>query len=184
MLLIYYRMYTSYGLLWYLFGLDAANVYRDIRYLEPAVKRCIPIPSKKYESAKKATTIQELEQYFPELKIIIDATEQSIPRSKDKCKRKIHYTGKKKRHTVTNQIRINLKGQIIHKPSHSPKQKSRLFHIQIKTSHSAWGVTDICWPWIPGNSEGLCRVSCRFTTQEKEGKRINRLSKGVQQDAV
>lgn len=120
MLLMYYRMYTSYGLLGYLFDLDTANVYRDIRYMEPAVKRCIPIPARKYETAKKATTIQELEQYFPELKAIVDTSEQQIPRPKDRHKKKTHYSGKKKRHTVKNQYTVNLSGEIIHKPPHSP----------------------------------------------------------------
>jgi hypothetical protein len=120
MLFMYYRMYTSYGLLGFLFDLDAANVYRDIRYLEPAVRRCIPIPQKKYADAKKATTLEELEQYFPELKAIIDASEQQIPRPKDKKKRRTHYSGKKKRHTVKNQYAVNLRGEIVHKPPHSP----------------------------------------------------------------
>jgi hypothetical protein len=48
-------MYTSYSLLGFLFRLDTANVYRDIRYIESAVKKCIPIPQKKYADAIKAT---------------------------------------------------------------------------------------------------------------------------------
>jgi hypothetical protein len=43
--------------------------------------------------------------YFPELKVIVDASMQSITRSKDKRKRKIHYSVKKKRHTVKTHIR-------------------------------------------------------------------------------
>jgi hypothetical protein len=120
MMLMYYRMYTSYGLLGYLFGLDVANVYRNIKYLEPAARGCIPIPQKKYADAKKATTLEELEQYFPELKVIIDASEQEIPRPKEKAKRRTHYSGKKKQHTVKNQYAVNLRGEIIHKPPHSP----------------------------------------------------------------
>ncbi|MGI0063075.1 MAG: transposase family protein [Nitrosotalea sp.] len=123
MLLVYYRMYTSYTLAGFLFGLDQSNVCRDIRYLEPAVRRCIPIPQKKYADAKKATTLEGLERYFPELKIITDASEQQIPRPQDKKKRKTHYSGKKKRHTVKNQYTINLRGEIIHKPPHSPGRR-------------------------------------------------------------
>jgi Helix-turn-helix of DDE superfamily endonuclease len=78
MLFMYYRMYTSYSLLGLLFGLDTANVYRDIRYIESAVKKCIPIPQKKYADAIKATTIPELERYFPEFRTFVDATEQVI----------------------------------------------------------------------------------------------------------
>ena len=39
MLLAYYRMYITYELAGYLFNLDQANVYRNIKYLEPTVKR-------------------------------------------------------------------------------------------------------------------------------------------------
>ena len=58
----------------------------------------------------------QLQQFFPELIAITDGTEQPIPRPKNKKKRKTHYSGKKKRYTVKNQITINLKGEIIHKP--------------------------------------------------------------------
>ena len=120
MLLMYYRMYTTYDMLGMIFDLNKSNVMRDIRYLEPAVKHSIPIPAKKYTDSKKLKTIQELQQFFPELIAITDGTEQQIPRPKDKKKRKTHYSGKKKKHTVQNQITINLDGIIIHKSTHSP----------------------------------------------------------------
>ena len=44
---------------------------------------------------------------------MIHGTEQPIPRPKNRTKRKTHYSGKKKRHTIKNQITINLKGEII-----------------------------------------------------------------------
>jgi hypothetical protein len=133
MLLMYYRMYASYELIGFLFGLDQSNVYRDIKYLEPAVKSSIPIPQRKYVDAKKATTLEELQRYFPELIAITDGTEQPIPRPKDKRKRKTHYSGKKKRHTVKNQITVNLRGEIIHKPPHSPGRKNDYGIFKIKT---------------------------------------------------
>ncbi len=52
-----------------------------------------------------------------------DGTEQSIPRPQNKKKRKTYYSGKKKKHTVKNQITINQKGKIIHTPSHSPPDR-------------------------------------------------------------
>jgi hypothetical protein len=120
MLLMYYRMYTTYDMLGMIFDLDKSNVMRDIKYLEPAVKLSIPIPAKKYTDSKKLKTMQELQQFFPELIVITDGTEQPIPRPKNKKKRKTHYSGKKKKHTVQNQITINLDGIIIHKSIHSP----------------------------------------------------------------
>ena len=46
MLLAYYRLYITYDLLGHLFGLDPSNVYRNIKYLEPAVKKATPLPTK------------------------------------------------------------------------------------------------------------------------------------------
>ncbi|MER5176626.1 MAG: transposase family protein [Candidatus Nitrosocosmicus sp.] len=45
--------------------------------------------------------------------------EQSIPRSVDKRRRKMYYSlGKKKRHTIKNQLVANKPGFIIHKANH------------------------------------------------------------------
>jgi len=120
MLLMYYRMYTTYDMLGMIFDLNKSTVMRDIKYLEPAVKQSIPIPAKKYAGSKKINNIVQLYEFFPELITITDGTEQPIPRPKDKRKRKTHYSGKKKKHTVQNQITVNLDGQIIHKSTHSP----------------------------------------------------------------
>lgn len=132
MLLIYYRCYTSYDLLEYLFGIDSSTVCRDIVKIEPAVKQCVPIPSKLYSNSKKISDIQQLQEFFPDLIVITDGTEQQIPRPKNRTKRKTHYSGKKKKHTVKNQITINLKGEIIHKPPHSPGRRNDYAILKIK----------------------------------------------------
>ena len=132
MLLIYYRCYTSYDLLEYLFGVDSSTICRDIAKIEPAVKQSIPIPSKLYSNSKKINNIQQLQEFFPQLIAITDGTEQQIPRPKDKKKRKTHYSGKKKKHTIKNQITINLKGEIIHKPPHSPGRRNDYAILKIK----------------------------------------------------
>ena len=96
MFLIYYRLYVTSTMIGFLFGLDHSNVLRDIRMLEPMVRECIPIPQKMYQRVKRAGTPDEVEEYFPGFKAFIDATEQDIPRPKDKAKRKSHYSGKKR----------------------------------------------------------------------------------------
>ncbi len=45
----------------------------------------------------------------------IDSTEQQIPRPADNKRKKIFYSGKKKKHTVKTQIVVNNPGIIIHK---------------------------------------------------------------------
>jgi len=120
MLLVYYRLYTTLALVGFLVDLDGSNVWRDIRYLEPLVRRCIPIPKKVHKLTRRLRTIEEVEEFFPGFKAFIDATEQEIPRpKKDKRKRKSHYSGKKKRHTVKTQLTVTSKGLIVHRTNHA-----------------------------------------------------------------
>ncbi|VUT23770.1 MAG: hypothetical protein MASP_00168 [Candidatus Methanolliviera sp. GoM_asphalt] len=118
MLLVYYRLYITYTLAGFLFNLDQSNVYRNIKHLEPLVKECIPLPDRVHKATKKIKNLEELLKYFPEMKAFLDATEQEIPRPKNKRRRKSYYSGKKKRHTVKTQIITNKDGLIIHKTGH------------------------------------------------------------------
>src|SRR5712692_713873 len=119
MLLMYYRSYVTSILLGFVFNLDQSNVLKDIRMLEPLVKECIPLPEKLHEMARRARTFEEVEMYFPGFKAFVDSTEQEIPRPKNAKKRKTHFSGKKKRHTVKTQLIVNGKGAIVHKTRHA-----------------------------------------------------------------
>ncbi len=133
MLLMYYRLYITSTLTGFLFDLDQSNVLKNMRVLEPLVKECIPIPKKLYERAERAKTVEEVEDYFPGFKAFIDATEQEIPRPKNKRKRRSHYSGKMRRHAVKVQLTVNSKGLIIHKTPHA---RGRRHDYDIfKTSH-------------------------------------------------
>jgi hypothetical protein len=118
MLLVYYRLYITHCLCGFLFDLDQSNVYRNIKYSEPLVKACVPLPQKVHKKVRRIGDVDELMKYFPEMKAFLDATEQEIPRPKNKRRRKNYYSGKKKRHTVKTQIVTNKKGLIIHKTGH------------------------------------------------------------------
>ena len=48
----------------------------------------------------------------------IDCSEQELPRPKDQLRRKLYYSGKKKKHTVKNLYAVNQKGLIIYKSKH------------------------------------------------------------------
>lgn len=118
MLLIYYRLYITLCLTGFLFDLDQSNVHRNIQYVEPVIKACIPIPEKMTKKTRRIRNMDELLELFPEMKCFIDATEQEIPRPKNKRRRRSYYSGKKKRHTVKTQITVNKKGIILHKTKH------------------------------------------------------------------
>ena len=101
MLLVYYhRLYITYTLAGFLFGLDQSNICRDIQNIEPLIRNCLPIPKKIYNITKRLRTHDEIEKYFPGFLSFIDSTEQQIPRPTDNRKKKIFYSGKKKRHVV------------------------------------------------------------------------------------
>jgi DDE superfamily endonuclease/Helix-turn-helix of DDE superfamily endonuclease len=119
MLLVYYRLYITYTLAGFLFDLDQSNICRNIQKIESLIKECLPLPQKIYNKTKKRLrTPDEVEQYFPGFLAFIDSTEQQIPRPVDKKRRKAYYSGKKKRHTIKNQIMVNNRGFIIHKTNH------------------------------------------------------------------
>jgi DDE superfamily endonuclease/Helix-turn-helix of DDE superfamily endonuclease len=114
MLLVYYRLYITYTLAGFLFDLDQSNICRDIQKIEKLIRECLPIPQKIYNITKRLKTPEEVEQYFPGFLAFIDSTEQPIPRPADKQRKKAYYSGKKKKHTIKNQIMVNNRGYILH----------------------------------------------------------------------
>ncbi len=115
MLLIYYRVYITYTLTGFLFDIDQSNVCRDIQKIEPLIRQCLPIPQKLYKLTRRLQTPEEIEEYFPGFKAFIDITEQQIPRPNNKKKRKIYYSGKRRRHTVKKELMVNQQGKILYK---------------------------------------------------------------------
>src|ERR1035437_2665236 len=118
MLLLYYHMYPSSTLLGYLFNLSQTSVLKTIRKLEPIVSENLPLPKKEQGKVRRLQTVEEVEAMFLGFKAFLDATEQEIPRPHGKRKRKTHYSGKRKKHTVKTQLTVNKKGLIIHKSAH------------------------------------------------------------------
>ena len=129
MLLVYYKLYITHTLSGFLFDLDQSNVHRDIQYMEPIVKSCIPLPQKLYNITRRLRTVQEVELYFPGFKAFIDATEQEILIPEDKKRKKEYYSGKKKRHTVKTQLMVNKKGEILHKSKHHKKGRQHDYKV-------------------------------------------------------
>jgi hypothetical protein len=123
MLLVYYRLYITYTLAGFLFDLDQSNICRDIQKIEKLIRECVPIPQKIYKITKRLRTPDEVEQYFPGFLAFIDSTEQQIPRPVDKNRRKMYYSGKKKKHTIKNQLMVNNRGYIIHKTGYKKGRK-------------------------------------------------------------
>jgi len=106
MLLMYYRLYVSQEFLGLIFSLHNCNVSRQINYLEPLLAKVFKIPTRKIKLEEENLTEEELLEIF-----IIDATEQQIRRPKKQQKK--FYSGKKKKHTIKNQLTVTPNGKIL-----------------------------------------------------------------------
>jgi hypothetical protein len=65
--LVYYRLYMTYILMEFLFGLDKqSNVCSsDFQKIEGLIRCCLPIPQKLHNVTKRLKTTKEVEQYIP-----------------------------------------------------------------------------------------------------------------------
>lgn len=143
MSLMYFRLYVTQTLLGYLFDLDASNVNREINGRMLAVlPEVLPVPARdeplsnlaasgdgsKSKRGKKISTLEDLLEKHPEFKeILIDATEQELPKPKDKGRRKELYSGKRKRHTAKMQVlSTRNKKLVLHLCRHVPGRVSDL----------------------------------------------------------
>ena len=136
MSLMYFRLYITQTLLAYLFDLDTSNVSREINGRMVAVlPEVLPVPARdeplselalaassssgsgggKRRRGKKIGTLEELLEKYPEFEeVFIDATEQELPKPKDKGRRKELYSGKRKRHTAKMQVLSTRNKLVLH----------------------------------------------------------------------
>lgn len=91
MLLIYYRTYTTHAFLGFLFGVDDSAVCRNINPLQPLLAGIFRVPQRRIKLDP-----EEMRELF------FDATEQPTRRPGEG--QRGYYSGKKKRHTLKNQV--------------------------------------------------------------------------------
>ena len=113
LILISYKLYLTYDVLSFIFGLDQGNISKLVDKLEPVLAQSHILKLSRIEIKrdrdKKISSVEELLKFYPEMKeLVADATEQQIARPKDKRNKKKYYSGKKKRHTIKTQLLIEL----------------------------------------------------------------------------
>lgn len=111
-LLFYYKNYPTYDLAQALFGIDASNLYRWKAFLEQVFQSALGYQLQL--PVVRVKTLAGLREVCPVLKdCIVDATERPIERPGNNQIQQDHYSGKKKRHTVKNQIILHAKNNRI-----------------------------------------------------------------------
>jgi len=109
LILVFYKLYLTFDLLGFLFAdTDKGCISRLIAKIEPILAKRLKLPEIKRDRNKPIASLDELFYLYPEMKGYIgDATEQEIPKPKDRQKNKVYRSGKKRRHTLKTQIIIN-----------------------------------------------------------------------------
>lgn len=101
-ILVYFRFYPVQVLQGFLFGLSQPQANDWIHRLTPILNMALG-----YEQqlpARQAKDIETILAACPELEFMIDGTERPIRRPKNPEQQKHKYSGKKKKHTVKNNI--------------------------------------------------------------------------------
>jgi hypothetical protein len=103
--LIWLRVYPTYEVLGFIFNLHKSNVSRNLKPILDILSKHLEIEwPDKTERRKKS--LNEFMQDFPDVTVIVDATEQPTYRPTDRDTQKRYYSGKKKRHTLKTQVLV------------------------------------------------------------------------------
>ncbi len=109
--LVYAKLYCTYDLLGYLFNVDPATACRTIADIRSTVGDRLLVK----RAGRRIRTIDELLSAYPELEeVLLDVTEQKIPRPKNKKKRKSHHSGKKQAFTLMTQVLADKDSLMLH----------------------------------------------------------------------
>lgn len=111
-ILVYFRQYPTQEVQGYLFGIRQAQsnqwIHRLTGVLNQALGDELQLPE------RRPAKLAEVLSACPELVFMIDGTERPINRPKDKEDQKTYYSGKKKSHTVKNNVITNRDGKVLY----------------------------------------------------------------------
>ena len=133
--LIWLRVYPTYEVLGFIFNLHKSNGSRNLKPILDILSKQLEIewPDKTERRKKK---LNEFMQEFPEVAVIVDATEQATYRPQDQITQKRYYSGKKKRHTLKTQLVVLPDGTVAGFSDTVPDSQHD------KSLYDASGVTD------------------------------------------
>ena len=106
----YYKVYPTFRFAQIIFEISIGNLFYWKEFLEQVLFEALG-----YQLELPSVRVRCLNQWIevcPKLKeFIVDATEREVQRPKDNDKQKKHYSGKRKKHTVKNQILVDPKNK-------------------------------------------------------------------------
>lgn len=111
-ILFYYRQYPTQEAQGFFFGMSQAQANEWIHRLSGLLNQALGYEMQLPE--RRAANLETVLSACPSLEFIIDGTERPINRPKDKDKQKSHYSGKKKAHTVKNNLITERGGKVVY----------------------------------------------------------------------
>jgi transposase len=114
--LFWARVYPSFEVLGFFFSLDKTNVHDTVHDMLATLATLAHFPFElPAQERKKLHSPAAVMDAFPDVRLVIDAKEQRTQRpksSKEDDRQKPYYSGKKKCHTVKNQVAVEPDGRI------------------------------------------------------------------------
>jgi hypothetical protein len=101
-ILFYFRLYPVQMAQGFFFGMGQPQAHEWIHRLSPVLK--VALGYDVQLPARSPQAIKAILESCPGLEFIIDGTERPIRRPQDPARQKANYSGKKKRHTVKNNL--------------------------------------------------------------------------------
>jgi hypothetical protein len=112
MTLVWLKVYPTWEVLGFLFGIHERTARREVRDVLEVVKKLARFPLEQRRPRKQGHNLAEVIEQFPAVEILIDSHEQRIRRPTGWTKQKPYYSGKKKAHTLKCQAAVSLTGRV------------------------------------------------------------------------
>lgn len=111
-ILVYFRQYPTQEVQGYLFGIGQPQANEWIHRLTGVLNQALGHEQQLPE--RRPARLESVLKSCPDLVFLIDGTERPINRPKDKEKQKHYYSGKKKAHTVKNNVITARGGKLLY----------------------------------------------------------------------
>jgi DDE superfamily endonuclease len=113
MALVWLRVYPTYELLGFFFGLHKRNAQLNVRAVLAVLDTLDDFPfDRPGRDRRPLSTAAQVMDLFPLVRLVIDGKEQRVQRPGGGDAQKPYYSGKKKAHTLKSQIAVDPSGRI------------------------------------------------------------------------
>ena len=110
-ILVYFRLYPTQEVQGFLFGIGQPQAHEWVHKLTQVLNQALGYNKQLPE--REPSRLEAVLNQCPSMEFIIDGTERRLNRPKDKEAQKEYYSGKKKSHTVKNNVISQRRGKVV-----------------------------------------------------------------------